>query len=42
MSVEMEEPVASPRAEVGAVPGSGEPGEVSDAEKGGSQMVVSV
>ena len=25
MSVEMEEPVASPRAEVGAVPGSGEP-----------------
>ena len=27
MSVEMEGPVASPRAEVGAVPGSGEPGE---------------
>ena len=27
MSVEMEEPVASPRPEVGAVPGSGEPGE---------------
>ena len=25
MSVETEEPVASPRAEVGAVPGSGEP-----------------
>ena len=27
MSVEMEEPVASPRAEVGAVPGTGDPSE---------------